>query len=63
MLEFPCRDFTDSKRANLLVAKGKNHIPESYKEGLATPERAKWIVACYEELMAIKNNDVLMKFH
>ena len=58
MLELTSSDSTDSEEANLLVTNKKYHIPESYKESVAILEKAKWIAACYEERMAIKNNDV-----
>ena len=54
MLEFTSSDSRDSEEANLLVARRKYHNPESYKEAIATTEKAKSIAACYEELMAFK---------
>lgn len=60
------RDTSDSSDAscssedeiNLLVSKNKYHIPESYSEAIQTEQKSKWIAACAEEYMSIKNNNV-----
>jgi hypothetical protein len=58
MLEYSTSDSTDSEEVNLLVAKNKYNIPETFSEAMATTEKTKWLAACSEELMAMKNNDV-----
>ena len=58
MIEYIPTDTSDSEEVNLLVPKGKYQIPDTFNEAMNTPEKSKWLLACSEELMAMKNNHV-----
>lgn len=58
LLEYFPSDNSDSEEINLLVNKNKYDIPTSFEEAILTPQKAKWLAACLEELMAMKSNDV-----
>ena len=58
LLEYFPSDNSDSEEINLLVNKNKYDIPTSFEEAILTPQKAKWLAACLEELMAMKSNNV-----
>ena len=58
LLEYSTLDSSDEEEAHLLVSKSKYLIPTTFEEALQSPQKAQWLAACAEELMAMKNNDV-----
>ena len=58
LLEYSPSDNSDSEEVNLLVNKNKYEIPTTFEEAILTPQKAKWLAACLEELMAMKSNNV-----
>ena len=58
LLEFSPSDNSDSEQVNLLVNKKQCEIPTNFEEAILTPQNAKLLAACLEELMAMKSNNV-----
>ena len=58
LLEYSLSDSSDEEEAHILVSKTKYIIPTTFEEAIQSPQKAQWLPACAEELMAMKNNDV-----
>ena len=58
MLEYSLSDSSDEGEVHLLVDKNKYLIPTTFKEAILTPQKAQWLAACSEELMAMKHSNV-----
>ena len=58
LLEYSLSDSSNEEEAHILVSKTKYIIPTTFERAIQSPQRAQWLAACAEELMAMKNNDV-----
>ena len=58
LLEYFLSDSSDEEEAHILVSKTKYIIPTTFEEAIQSPQKAEWLAACAEELIAMENNDV-----